>query len=290
MDLKTIPLTAIGVAIAVLIVSVVAVPILSDSQTMITSQANNTNERYMSIFSNEKVILSESEDGAPLINGIPISDFAPSLLSYYLVISDKLIARCITNSGILSSWSYSGIASDGTVFNLLQSTTVQPIICTFENGTYNFTKGSTNYTGTYSNLLVPSKTGTYGAYYPSSSMPLYANDDTTIYVVKAASSESYVSSGTIDDIKTSFHIVDNAAGDQIQIGLTSTVVDSNGMDIYKITGLEIPAGYTYIFAPISYTIISDGDNSVRTIIGIIPVLLIVSLIIGIVSTVVVRIK
>lgn len=284
MELNKIPTLVVGLVVAILIITVVAIPIINDAQTGLVSQADNTTERYTSIVTTEKIVLSENSEGSPMINNRLITDIVPSSnVNYVMVVSDNLIARSINNSGIFSTWYYVGANGEGVAFDFIGSSINNPIVCTFEDGTYSLVKSATTtlQTGTYSTLLIPSETGNWGSFIPSESAPMYANTDKKVLFIRASSSESYVSIGTIDNLVMKWHVLNGTQGDNTDVSVIYTSINENGMDLYKVTGLN--NNFAYLFAPISYTTITNDDATIRTIVGITPLLLIVSLVISVVG-------
>lgn len=305
MELNKIPALVVGLVVAILIVTVVAIPIIDDASSSIKSTENNTNYRFVSTsdITDTVTVMTKSDNSGWTVNG---TEFTASGLN---IISDGLIINA-TGAGDANISVFKGDSANTLLYSSIKS-------IVFENGTWTITKTSdATVTGPYSFVIYPSNDGSIGyfwgnkhnvsvndTYFVKTSSTFYTGDDNSTYsanmILKMVGNSPTFVSGFIS-YKDSSGTTTNTPMTSSMIKSVTGATLSEDRKSYSMTNVTIELSYTIgsvtthtitsntMFSPISYDYISENDSSIIKIIDIIPILLIVSMLIAIVGTVFIR--
>lgn len=268
----------ITATVAVILICLVAVPLIDDSTKEVYSVAQNTTQKYYatssSDLSEDLTITLESANNYT-INGesyqflnniVMITDTGDMWILY----GDNYNLYQKSNNGIQRSLMVGG------------STTF------YTDGTYKATTNTgTEYTGTFGNVIYPSKDGDLGYFLNSTA---YADDASDIIFFSITGSNGAMFAieykATGEEVKKIVSPFASGAG----VTLTDAAISYNSTDETiadnAINGLTYKVGETSytvksFIAPLEYKTISENDSVIITILNLIPVMLVVALVLGI---------
>lgn len=274
----------ITAVVAIILVMLVAVPMIDSSQNSLLIEQNNTGQRYSAIDTTDKVTISyESAGTGFLIDGVAIGDIITNdSTSVLIIISSSLILRSGYSSGsVNSAMLYSPDFS--TENKQLAFPTNSKII--FENGTWEVTiAGESTATGSYDFLMIPSKTGTMG--YFDKTPNIKVNSDSKMYIVNTISGFNLTYGSIGSGFEQAFSYDSTGAATPIQISPVYTDNDDLTYTVTNVNGLSNSWGS--LIAPLTYKVLPSDNSVTYKILGIIPVLLITSVIIAVAGSILIR--
>lgn len=302
MDLGKIPTMVVGLVVAILIVTVVAIPIINDASSSIHSTSQNTTQNFAAINTDSVDSFTvEIVDNKYLING---NEFVPpSATADYrpMVISDKFLLMMNITSSPTASMQLAFEGGTGPSITKL----------TLENGVWTWSTSSTSGTITGTTFLIyPDENGTWG-YFNSTSVNVSDNGycysmyyGPVWYTPEGGSQQTYgvalvqkISKSANEGILQIGKATDSNYATNSTIIRTANITENNGY-FTVAPGSSVTAtsdGNSYnrsvshvLFAPIEYITIEPNESAIISIINIMPVLLIVSMLIAVVGTVFVR--
>lgn len=274
----------ITATIAVILVCLVAVPIIDDASKTINTEMQNSTSRYIVVNSNSASTHTiEVTETAVLWDGEPqqqyLTDYPGRCGS-----TEKIVINSMSTIGVdLQVWT----GSSPTAYNLNAAGDK----VTFANGTATIVKnGETVSTTTYNTLIMPSADGDYGFFTGTQSLlnqtPIHVDHGKPIYGIGGpyTSSTNYnMYLLSITDGNANLIAGYNYNGTTIStktFTITSQMTEgdlSNAYSSIKVDGANV----FYLFAPLTYHIITDQQGVTITLLELIPVLLIATVIIGI---------
>ncbi len=279
----------VTVLAVVLISSACIIPVVQSAQEEQYSTDNNANFRFKMIEGTDSIVISADATGFNInathydVSGIVTIAISPTIqISYYsgggtynMAIQDALTATAISVSG---------------------SNTI-----TLANNAYTVNT-STPTTGTYdAPLYVADANGDYANYLGTSASPFFIDNDgvltgylqTSITVGENTVALRGIFKGTIDELKF-VSAFNNTTHEVIPVNALSIAFASNSVPVEidsvhsQISGRSFDVKYTVegvdytsngviaqngLVAPVEYKYISDSDNVIIAMLGIIPVLL-----------------
>ena len=257
----------VSLVVIILLVVTVAIPVVDDAQSEQKTIMQNTAEKYTVISASEDVTLNidPQNNYRATINDVSLEEYVPGPYTdnqRCYVIWDKGFASS-TYSADSEKWLYWHYAFD----NLPAG--IDGGVMIFSDGEGTLTVDAENiYSTTYDWLMIPTEDGEIGAW-PSSSLPIYVDSTSTIYLMYRYANNGLVASGTIDDLDVSFYAVSGVLSDT-----TITAVYEDAFYITnELTGFD--KTISYVYAPIDYTIRDDNQNMIYTLLSIIPILLMI---------------
>lgn len=283
MELSKIPTLVVGLIVAILIVTVVAIPIISDSTQYVQSTAQNADARYMLSSSSDEAITLEFANNSYKINGIEYENV------------DNYQIKAFSNAFFLTfnANGSSATINDGTHYSIYNVTKLEYDPSSSTATAYHG-GSSTAYTDV-EQLFYLHPRGDY-AYFASAENIHISNDSEWFALISAYSADNGTAWGidkyvgkTKSTYMPGFVIPSSGTGSAATLSYTLTFdqVDSKHFDITGATDVTANSltfsGIKYA-VPVDYLEISTTDNATISIINIIPLLLIVSMIIAIVST------
>lgn len=283
------------VIVAVILTMLVAVPLINDASDSIYSVNQNTTQNFAAINTDSVDSFTvEIVNNKYLING---NEFIPpSTTADYrpMVISDKfLLMMNITSSPTVSmQLAFEG----GTGPNITK--------LTLENGIWTWSTSSTSGTITGTTFLIyPDKNGTWGYF---NSTPVNVSNDGYCYSMyygpvwytpESGSQQTYgvalvqkISKSANEGILQIGKATDSNYANNSTITRTASITENNGY-FTVAPGSSVTAtsdGNSYsrsvshiFFAPIEYTYVSETQDITKTLLEIVPVILIASILIWI---------
>lgn len=271
----------ITATIAVIMIMLIAVPLIDDASKTVYSVENNPNAQY-NMNSGEKLTITGSAPNY-VLNGTPLDSYN----GYYLIVSDNIF---------ISEGSAQTIIVDAANNNRIQ--TPSEVTFTAENGTWSYTYGSTTKTGSYSFLFYPEANGPYGLY---ANTPGYMTKGETGYIIcPTGGSDPNYRPCFIAEIKDKavtsilsdpFILTTGNVITPIELSpsdISLNVDDSKDLELSDWYGSNNRVTYNgtsqatiNLMLPVEYKILTENESTILTILGLIPVLLIVALVIGI---------
>lgn len=281
--------TVVGLGLAMIILVTVALPIITDSFKNISTEEANTDERYLAISDGKSITFDSDSDGFT-VNGerhswvTGTTGSTPDRLSTPPVFgSDFMVVPPVS----LGAGSYSNpviVTEDGN-----QGNTSHIVI---ENGTMTYNDGTTDRTVQVTGpVYYVSDKGDYGLYKNTANIDYGA----TAYVVLCSwQSQATRTMGIykLFDGQTSpvFDAIHWTADTSVVTASNVTVnATAEGHDTYytyTLTNMTVDGtvhgpGHLTIVCPIAYHVVTDSDATLRTIASMIPILLVLSLVVGI---------
>lgn len=270
----------ITATVAVILVCLVAIPLINDSTDSIRTVGMNSSDRYVVVDGEDTFrIESTGTIGTFIING------ETQTVNYF-----RLLAETIS---IYLSPSSSEIAYPGMTGTVSFSTTAGNYI-QFENGNWTLHTNTLDVTQPYNWILHSSETGNYGLYATTSSTAIMVDNDSKIYAsqIQSVSGSTVtrpfmITSGTINDGFTGKYF-SYVSGTSQTYNLT-TVAKLNGekgeisSELNSLTTEYNDTTFSPIllYVPLEYHYLSDMDSTTRTILSMIPILLVAAVIVGI---------
>lgn len=278
----------ITATVAVILIMLVAVPLIDSSSESIESKAQNVEGRYMITSSTEPTTITFSSGGVYTVNGQEIDD---STYNYQIkVFCDQFMIAFNTDAATANLYAPN---IPGVYYNITKlefTPESNKVVLTP-------TSGSTiEYTIERLFYLHPS--GEYGYYFANTDLPIHVTNGNEWYLLVTGFTQpsgtawgAFKYTGTESEVymqgfgKTSTSESSYSLGDVV-VTIQTETADSKHFDITGISDVTFSTatfngGICKIVAPIEYIEISENDNIVLTLLGLIPVLLIAALLIGI---------
>lgn len=280
---------AITLTVGIILVGSILMPIVNDAQTQISTEQLNSTERYIMAGSNDDVVMVATADGWE-INGEIVTLPTP----YFAVaFGEKGVIR-------FGSTTASVHTESARIGNIVKFE--------YSEGTLTMTKNNdTTQTEEWSYLFYPSNKGDYGMFerLPGLSESLNVDkNQTAYYIANTAWNNSIefwgvweVVNGDVTDTlipfcyATTYNGTINVDSDAV-VEINYTPSEDGLSNVYQY-GSVTSNGTTYanqsfIVAPLTYHIHSQADNAALQLIGVLPILIIVSLILAATGTIFVR--
>lgn len=278
----------VGLVIIILVISSVAIPVVNSAQENQTTLMQNSTQTYAAIESSEDITITYVH----ATNQWTIDGWAmPSGQD-----TDRtLIVAC---DGLMIT------KKSNVVYDLTNSKTRQinhDASFTFSNGTVSYTIGENNYSASYTtDVYVASATGNYGIFNIKDNAILRVTNGTEISFFTPSDNDytAYapswfeVTDGTVDDSNPIVSLKYTAAGNLVNVysieafSINSTADDELPYVEYtgtpRITFKETSGSANNVtvngcfIAPIEYIGISQDDSTLRSLFGIIPLMLIIT--------------
>lgn len=290
---ESITAKVVALAVIVLVICTAAIPTISDAQDQIKSTTNNTNTSYRVIDASMSDVYSyEVIDDKLYCNGEEIVGFnLPSAGRMYGVFaSDRNLGQLMSTGQINLD---AVLPNAGAPTSVLQGT--GKVI--YNAGTLQVYKADTEITSDvvdYTWAIVPyfTEDSSYGRVVVSSGTEKYISNDSEMYIILPASAvnSSWTSGGTAKIIASGNGTVKSIIVTYNDSGTIATSTDITGISISGLTKVDdlhysfvnltvtTPAGTTTVntdvYIPLEYEYISNDDDSMRSLFGIIPILLV----------------
>lgn len=287
MDTTKFTMGIVGLVVIILMVTGAVLPAVEDAQKEQYSEKNNTTQRFTMASISDEIVIGCDASGV-IINDVHY-DVASSLTT--IAIGEDLQISYYKPGPTLA-------VQSGTLYSGTAVSTAETV--TLSNGEFTVSK-PTPVTGTYTSpLYLLSSSGDYGVFSGINEGQFGISNESTLWAfVQVAFTIDGVSTsvrGIVSGTPTDIHFVDawdNTAGTAIALeditvswGTAPDKVDDvhylishrNITVKYTVDDVEYSADSTFpngILAPIEYKYISDNDASVISLIGIIPLLLII---------------
>lgn len=270
-----------SILIVVLIITATVIPIVQISQEDIKSTAQNATVYYSMIDIGEDVELTLSVgDSKILINGEDVSVGLTRSMPLFMAGDLAIFANGTTGFWVVGGTTqYYAPSADITVTTTAATSSY----------VVTWTGLESDIEGTYSKAMYLSKNGTYGAF-TTSTTSVYLNHDATAYYCKggytAGPSQWFtlVSYNKTDGFN---YLIAKTSSNSYSMSNTcsvSTIEEAEYADLVSFTSVvkaikiadetETPLSASgVIIAPIDYTVVTDSDSVMRTMLGIIPIMM-----------------
>lgn len=287
--MKDIQNTIIGAVVVMAIVLVAAVPILTQGIDTISTVEANTNERYLTMTSGAPLTFSSTADGFT-INGETHSwltsstGATPDRYSTPMIFgSDFMIAPPVSLGS--NTWSEPHL--------ITASGPVLTSAVTISGGTLTYTSGGTEATIDVTGpIYYVSDKGTYGLYKQTAMIDRTATAYLVLYDWDSNAGNRTVGIWSMTDGEKAelFAPVGWTSDNTTPTSKTIVFTDSTEQDdlayrysvsSYTIDGTARGGAHVTIVCPVEYHVITETDSTLRTIAGMIPVLLVLSLVVGV---------
>lgn len=265
-----------GIIAIVVIAGSILVPTINDAQMTIGEKIEYTNSSgYMALSEMDNATVTFDNEKYLLINGVR----AINPYTYW--------SACLVSDGL--SISINGNGNPGAIFTVdapdiaegfvKLTANYQTSSATFENGSYTVVLNGTEYTGTYTKLFAYSQTPTSSQFtHMSMSNPAYINDLSQVY---------YSGAYTTGDNDTWYRIKDGqleVSGEYTHsINFTMTKV-SDTTDVYALSAISANVGdetFTPYTVLVPTTVIGHkSTGATYSLLGVIPIMVIVALLLA----------
>ncbi len=273
MKLENIPGMVVGIIVAILIISVVAIPIIDSMPSYSYDYADNEQISDRLAYETDPTIEIEVLDAST--RSLKVDSTTITYASSFTIMSADFAIGAATSSTSLFFFTEQSNTTLATGDKI-----------SVTNGAWTFTptSGSTQ-SGQIDWILYPSENGDWAKY---NNINAKVSADTTIYVAGGAAGTTGVAEGTANDGFTQLFVY--PSGSTMTVTLNKTPIEgglSYNVDaiggISSVNGSNSNTGTVngVIFAPIKYKI--EADDATSTIIDIIPILLVVSVLMGVVA-------
>ena len=263
----------LSILVAVIIVATVAIPVIEDSSKDIHSTVQNTTQRYYATSSSdlsEDLTITLETDNTYTINGERY-DASPNNIVMITDTGDMWVIYSNNYNLYQKSDNYAQ-----------RSLGIGGFTTFYTDGTYKATTSAgVEYTGTFSNVIYPSKDGDLGYFLNSTA---YADDASDVIFFSISGTNGAM-----------FAIKYKATGEEVkkivspfasgaEVTLTDAAISYNSTDETiadnAINGLTYKVGdtsYTLraFIAPLEYKTISENDSAMISILQIVPLLLLI---------------
>lgn len=287
MDIKQI----ITATVAVILICLVAIPLVDASTETVKTSMNNVAERYMMAQSTTGDITIEATESATtfIINGKSITFESGNYSDFYAIITNNLFIRLNVNGAFVY---FDGWGSGGTTLG-----TDGKIEINSSGWTVNLPSGTApgTYSKSYDWICYPNENGNYGVYRFTGNY--YVDNDATVFSVKESNTlsngvmtlPSAIWSGSIDGGTESLYAWNSTTTPPTDVSSTTEIsmeYTEKGEISTKVNRIvmkygENSVGIATAIIPIEYHVITENDSTIRTILQLVPVMLIVSLVLGI---------
>lgn len=293
MDAQKLVMGIVGLAVMVMVITAVVLPTVQNAQNEQVTEYNNTVETYLAASPTEVNLEFVPGDSAGTTFSINGKDYTVAN-GTFVMISDNVQVRYISSNNRLA-------LVDTDYPQTSNGITVTTLVIT--NGSYVLNEGLTNeYTGTVKGTVyVVSDVGKYGLYGGDTRFAVDADSEFSMFIDKVLDTNTGLrifasitgnpvdgftvnsltkyttadgfAAGDPDDLSVNFYtdslkLVENGSH-YTWNGRISYVYDNNGVDI------TVSSQFSTWYAPLAYTDISDANDTIRVLFGLIPLLLII---------------
>lgn len=285
MDTTKFTMGIVGLVVIILMVTGAVIPAVEDAQKDQYSTDNNTNERYLIVTDTvatetNPLILELSADNHFIINGV--EDTQAYQANY-----DKMwglnISIRVHDSNYFQAYVWTDATTGGTksCHKLVYDGSVLTGYDTVDSvDTEKFTVNTDFF-------IYPYSKGTYGQFSITNSTAsnLHINKDANVFVGAVGNTYEFLK-GTYADGFETVGYVGNASYDASTLSYTAVLSEDSltwsfggapSIVLTDSTEVSEPLSNAWVsvYAPIEYKYISDSDSSIITLVGIIPLLLII---------------
>lgn len=273
MKLENIPGMVVGIIVAILIISVVAIPIIDSLPA--TSYEYADNEQISNRLGYEENPTIEIEVLDASTRSLKIDSTTITYSSAFTILSADFAVGAASSTNALFFFTEQSNTTLATGDKI-----------SVTNGAWTFTptSGSTQ-SGQIDWIIYPDDNGDWAKY---SNINAKVSADSTIYVAGGAAGTTGVLEGTVNDGFTPLFVYPSGSTMTVTLnktpiegGLSYNVDATNGITSVNGSNSNTGTANGIVIAPIKYKI--ESDNATSTIIDIIPILLVVSVLMGVVA-------
>lgn len=285
MDAQKLVMGIVGLAVIIMVTVAVVFPAVENAQKDQYSTENNPEGIYSMALSSGTVTVSvNTTNGHMIINGVEdtqevsVSGSTPEKL-WLKNVGINLKLSTDTYLFAIRYW------SDATTTSTYDADTI-----VYSNGSATLLRNDAEVLTVESDFFMyPDSKGTYGMYDLRTDPPrsdVYINMDSTVYVGASAGLQYGLMKGNYDDGFSVVGYSGDASRDTVSLTYTTTESDdgltwqfASAPTLVRSDsgGVEsdTTSGWVYAYVPLEYKYISDSDASILSLLGIIPLLLII---------------
>ena len=296
MDVSNMTKSIIGIIVSIVIVVTVAIPIIGDVNSTGDTEITGTN-------SGQLYNMSVVTDGSEVVwEYIAAGQYTINSESYTAAGSTWADANVLFAEGIIITIHSGGAQIQTDKTGAIVAAVGDTVTCSDGTWTFTDTSASQSYTGSYSTVAFRDDDGDYGYWTVSGTANVNVSDDSMIYGflrsdASKAENESLCTfiSGRVGDLTAQGGwCYSSETPTEVTGAITvSTAIQSEHEYYDTISRISIENGgtrySTNLVAPLEYTEdIIEEEGAVHTIIGVVPILLIVGVLMGVVSAFMLR--
>lgn len=272
--------TILGVVVVVILLMAVAIPIISDMQEQSAEPVYSDNAtgsgKLMAKDTSLSLVLAKTESG--------VTAGGTAVAAGYTIVSSSLIAQVTEAGNLAMIYKAGGSVSMHTMANAGSTLTFSGSSWTLDSSTTaDETTTDVDATATFTYVFHESATGKW----LKTTAPVFADGGSTIYTYGfELSTGRLLASGTINGGLTPvFNYYNNSPSFTVSAEETDYTFTLNSIGLTTSGGGS--ATLTNVIVPVEYTS-GYTENTLSSIIGIIPILLLTALIIGVVYRVIIN--
>ena len=275
----------ITATIAVILITLVAIPLINTSAESIQTESQNTTE-WFSMAADEDVTIEFGENGVYTLNGVQIDN--PSTISWSM--------KCFSPQ-IMIKFNNNAATANAVLADKTRIANISKVV--YSNGTLEITTTTNTSTINVDFFYYMDPKGTWGMF-QGYTLPIHIDKDQEYYVIGQSSivtgTGEYASAFLYKNgerISTVFNPIftETYNGEltdaTVELPMTIDQVDSKHFDITAVSkpvvngNVSFSVSSAYVVAPLEYHMISENDSIIITLLEIVPVLLIAALLLGI---------
>lgn len=270
-NLRNLTTVLIGIITGLIVIVGIFIPLVGGLEDNMVSTYNNYTERFMVVEDDGNLEITRTGNEFNINGTVYTGD------SQLTVISESVVIK-MTSSSM-------------TIYDADNNSAYTTNRIVFDDGQYTYANGGNTYTGTYDMVLYPHPNGDYACFYNNGLIPFSSNIDDTVYTMRTASTDNYVFvaeivageadgylfapktvTGTTMAAATASDIVINVTAQESADGLSYSYTSIKGTIAETESNLNV-------YAPISYSAIDANAETVRNIVGVLPIVMIIGLLI-----------
>lgn len=264
----------VAIAVAIIIISTVAAPVIQDLQDGESTILSNTGSRFSLVEADEKITVS-TIDSFACINGVSIRSLFPDAATTVLtILSDVVVANIYYTNDTYSNCYITSPELFPEATNFSQTLSTGTLV--FDNGVVTFTDAEENSTSAaYDYVFIPDTDGDYGSWLYSGStgfdQPIYVDSGKKIYAYYRTTGNALSASGTLDDMNVNLMVRSGAIDEETTMTLDYQNL-SNGTNLLESMSFDPSfSGSVSVLAPLKYTVTEDVEQA--SLFGVILLLL-----------------
>lgn len=236
-----------GAAVAILVIVAAMVPITMEFADEIHSSESNNDDNSYNLNSTNKMVKLEIIGGVGYINGDRIGvDFRFNMIMFT---DSFIIVYSAGNAGSLDAFYFYSNTKSGAITEIV-----------LNDGEWTATKtDGSEMTGTYTWVMRYAENGDY--FRMDTGATIYVDADAEIYIAHNNNTDAGLWAGTVSNISNVFKNNTEIADPSITYSTHTTEPE-----VFAVTGVTGGS----LFVPVEYSIITPTDETIKTIINLMP--------------------
>lgn len=241
------------------LLSAITIPLTMQMTDEIKSVENNEGAKFNLMDLDGEEVVLENINNVAHINGKQLLDIINENTPAY-VISDKFILRSMFSNDNMYSW-------DLIEYSTGTSVTITKL--TVNEDGYAWTSNTSSGSGTLSYLWYPDKNGDYIGVKPTSSNPVFVNNDATIYTVETGTNDNIlwkVCEGTVNNMTVEYSSDNSTTA-------PSMVKESVQDNLTRIDSVTYSGTFNILMVSERYYEVTAMDSMLRVLLNLAPLLI-----------------